>query len=103
MVAIMQPGESVAKALRRLGGAQKKMTSAQRLKAKKQGIKPTEEELKQQKLFQSLTSLADLLIQTGTDRCFICAPTPLTELLLNKIRQQLSNGSENSGKRLSLL
>lgn len=61
----MQPGESVAKALRRLGGAQKKMTSAQRLKAKKQGIKPTEEELEKQKLFQSLTSLADRLIQSG--------------------------------------
>ena len=65
MVSLMKPGESVAKALRRLGGGNKKMTSAQRLKAKKQGIKPTEEEIKMQESFQNLTSLADKLIQTG--------------------------------------
>lgn len=65
MVALMKPGESVAKSLRRLGGGNKKMTSAQRLKAKKLGIKPTPEELKMQESFQSLTSLADRLIQTG--------------------------------------
>lgn len=81
----MKPGESVAKSLRRLGGGNKKMTSAQRLKAKKQGIKPTAEELKNQELFQKLTGLADTLIQTGR---------PLTQfnycaLLKIAARQQL--------------
>ncbi|XP_067928514.1 CD2 antigen cytoplasmic tail-binding protein 2 homolog [Watersipora subatra] len=65
MVPLMKPGESVAKSLRRLGGGEKKLTSAQRLKAKKQGIKPTEEELENRKAFQALTGLADKLIQSG--------------------------------------
>lgn len=65
MVTMMRPGESVAKSLRRLGGGSKKLTSAQRLKAKKQGVKPSEEEVKNQQLFQNLTALADKLIQTG--------------------------------------
>lgn len=55
----------MAKSLRRLGGGSKKLTSAQRLKARKQGIKPSEEEVKNQELFQNLTSLADKLIQSG--------------------------------------
>lgn len=65
MIDIVKPGESVAKSLRRLGGGNKKLTSAQRLKAKKQGIKPTEEELKNKESFQALTGLADKLIQSG--------------------------------------
>lgn len=65
MVTIMMPGESVTRSLRRLGGGTKKMTSAQRLKAKKMGIKPTEEELKNKETLQTLTSLADKLIQSG--------------------------------------
>ena len=65
MLELMKPGESVAKSLRRLGGGAKKLTSAQRLKAKKQGIKPTEEEMKNKESMQTLTSLADKLIQSG--------------------------------------
>jgi len=61
----MLPGETVAKSLRRLGGGNKKLSSAQRLKAKKLGIKPTEEEIKNKEFFQTLTSLADKFIQSG--------------------------------------
>lgn len=77
MIDLMNPGESVAKSLRRLGGGGKKMTSAQRLKAKKQGIKPTEEEVKNKESFQVLTGLADKMIQTGIHleiKLVICMP-----------------------------
>lgn len=59
----MKPSESVAKTLRRLGGG--KMTSAQRLKAKKLKIEPTAEEKAQKEAFQTITGLADQLIQAG--------------------------------------
>lgn len=83
MLQLMNPGESVAKALRRFGGSAKKMTTAQRLKAKKLGIKPTDEEIKNKELLQSLTGLADKLVQAGTinmawnrefTQCFTCMP-----------------------------
>ena len=71
MVDYIKPGESVAKALRRLGGNKgKQMSSSQRWKAKKQktGNQPSEEELKIQKDkedFLKLTGLADEILQSG--------------------------------------
>ena len=71
MVDHVKPGESVAKALRRLGGNKgKQMSSSQRWKAKKQktGNQPTEEEVKIQKDkedFLKLTGLADEILQSG--------------------------------------
>lgn len=71
MVDYIKPGESVAKALRRLGGNKgKQMSSSQRWKAKKQktGSTPSEEEVKIQKDkedFLKLTGLADEILQSG--------------------------------------
>jgi len=66
MVEFMKPGESVAKALRRLGGGKSSMSASQRWKKKKAGIveDPTEKENKEKML--KLTELADgILSRSG--------------------------------------
>lgn len=66
MVELMRPGESVAKALRRLGGGQKAVSQAQRWKKKKAGAveDPAEKENKAKML--KLTGIADeILTRSG--------------------------------------
>ncbi|ELT91715.1 hypothetical protein CAPTEDRAFT_148353 [Capitella teleta] len=68
MVELMQPGENVNKALKRLGGS-KKMSSAERWKAKKQKIEKSleeqEKEKKDKEKLLQLTELANKLLQQG--------------------------------------
>lgn len=65
----MKPGETIAKALRRLGGNKgKQMTSSQRWKAKKQKTEDTVEDkqgAKDKENFLALTGLADRVLQGG--------------------------------------
>ena len=71
MTELVQPGETVLKALRRLGGKQKggKATSSasSRLKAKKQKLEPKSEaeNAEEKAKFLKLTGLADQLLQGG--------------------------------------
>lgn len=69
MVNFIKPGETVAKALRRLGGTKgKQMSSSQRWKAKKQKKEETEEDrqaVKDKEDFLALTGLADKVLQDG--------------------------------------
>ena len=71
MLEIMQPQETVAKALRRLGKSKgKQLTTAQRWKAKRQktdGGSGTESEKaeKDKKMMLHLTEMADQLVQSG--------------------------------------
>ena len=69
MIKLLQPGESIAKALRRLGGNKgKHMSSSQRWQAKKQKKQETEEDklaAKNKEDMLKLTGLADEVLQTG--------------------------------------
>lgn len=66
MVALMKPGENVLKALRRLGGNKKPMSSADRWKKKKTANQAESEETKKSKVdLLKLTGLADDLLQNG--------------------------------------
>ncbi|ESO96291.1 hypothetical protein LOTGIDRAFT_144141 [Lottia gigantea] len=68
MLSLMEPGESVTKSLRRLGGNKGKIQLAsQRWKAKKQkgSDKPSAEETANKEKLLSLTSLANSLISEG--------------------------------------
>ncbi|XP_057295914.1 CD2 antigen cytoplasmic tail-binding protein 2-like [Hydractinia symbiolongicarpus] len=66
MVALMKPGENVLKALRRLGGNKKPISSADRWKKKKTANQAESEETKKSKVdLLKLTGLADDLLQNG--------------------------------------
>ena len=69
MLPLMKPGESVIKALKRLGGSQNSGSASQRWKKKKKGeetdpAKEAEEKVNKEKMLQ-LTEFADKLLQHG--------------------------------------
>merc|ERR1719367_1015418 len=71
MLEMMQPGESVARSLRRLGGGKAGMSASQRLKMKTKGIQadPNEKENKEKML--KLTGLADgILTRSGNTEIY---------------------------------
>lgn len=87
MVEHIKPGESVAKALRRLGGNKgKQMSSSQRWKAKKQKTEAQSTEAdaqlkKDKEDFLTLTGLADKILQSGNMEVY--------EMTLEKLNYEL--------------
>lgn len=67
MVEIMKPGENVLKALKRLGGKKKPMSTADRWRKKKnkEEEKLSEKEKEQKEMLLKLTGLADVLMSEG--------------------------------------
>jgi len=66
MVELMRPGESVAKALRRLGGGQKAQSASQRWKKKKAGVVEDPQEKENKEKMLKLTGIADeILTRSG--------------------------------------
>merc|ERR1740123_1494843 len=85
MLEMMQPGESVARSLRRLGGGKAGMSASQRLKMKKKGIQadPNEKENKEKML--KLTGLADgILTRSGNMEIY----EETFESIMHKIKQE---------------
>lgn len=62
MVELMQPGESVAKTLRRLGGGKAAMSASQRWKKKKAGAKEDPQEAENKAKMLKMTGLADAIL-----------------------------------------
>ena len=62
MVDMMQPGESVARSLRRLGGGKTGMSASQRWKKKKAGAKEDPQEKQNKEKMLKLTGLADAIL-----------------------------------------
>ncbi|XP_064612880.1 CD2 antigen cytoplasmic tail-binding protein 2 homolog [Liolophura sinensis] len=68
MIEVVKPGETIAKALRRLGGGTKSMTASQRWKAKKQKMAAGDskgDNPEDKAMFLKLTGLADDLVSAG--------------------------------------
>lgn len=85
MLEMMQPGETVARTLRRLGGGKAGMSASQRLKMKKKGIQadPNEKENKEKML--RLTGLADgILTRSGNMEIY----EETFESIMHKIKQE---------------
>lgn len=90
MVAIMKPGENVLKALRRLGGNKKPISSADRWKKKKnkQAEEPEDEKTKQNKEnLLKLTGYADELLQNGEFQIYEKTFEKLEYEIKNKMAQ----------------
>jgi len=62
MLELMKPKESVAKALKRLGGGKKAMSASERWKRKKAGVTEDPEEKKNKENMLKLTGLADAIL-----------------------------------------
>lgn len=68
MIEVVKPGETIAKALRRLGGGTKSMSASQRWKAKKQKMAAGDskgDNPEDKAMFLKLTGLADDLVSAG--------------------------------------
>ncbi|XP_045172749.2 CD2 antigen cytoplasmic tail-binding protein 2 homolog [Mercenaria mercenaria] len=93
MLKHLNPGETVAKGLRRLGGKKgKTMSSSERWKAKKQKKEETEEDkqaAKNKEDFLALTGLADQVLQDGNMEVYEMTHEKLTYEL-----KKFENGSE---------
>ena len=85
MLEMMQPGESVAKSLRRLGGGKAGMSASQRLKMKKKGIQADPNEKENREKMLKLTGLADGIL-TRSGNMVIYEET--FESIMHKIKQE---------------
>ncbi|XP_076473116.1 CD2 antigen cytoplasmic tail-binding protein 2-like [Babylonia areolata] len=102
MLEILEPQESVAKALRRLGKSKgKKLTTAQRWKAKRQKTENGEsadgdaEKVEQdKKTMLRLTEMADLLVQDGVMEIY--------EATREKVSIWLKRADEKDGKKFAI-
>lgn len=103
MLDIMQPQETVAKALRRLGKSKgKPMTTAQRWKAKRQkselqggeGSEEREKAEQDKRIMLRLTEVADLLVQDGMMEIY--------EATREKISVLLKKAEEMAGKKFTI-
>ncbi|KAL4223007.1 CD2 antigen cytoplasmic tail-binding protein 2 [Mactra antiquata] len=97
MLEYLKPGETITKALRRLGGNKgKPMSSAQRWKAKKQKTEETEEDekaAKDRENFLALTGLADKVLQDGNMEVY--------EMTLEKLNYELKK-FDKGNKRVTV-
>lgn len=104
MLALLQPGESIMKALRRLGSG-RMLSASQRLKAKKQKQQgqssSTEQSTEDKENFSKLTGLADQILQAGDMEIYEATFEKITFDL--KSVQEKSNSNTSKKKADSVL
>ncbi|WAR02067.1 CD2B2-like protein, partial [Mya arenaria] len=103
MLDYMKEGETVARALKRLGGAMKQMSASQRWKNKKQKTEETEEDKKAAKdkeLFLELTGFADQIMSSGNMEVYEMTHEKIS-YELNKIDKKMD--TDGASARLKIL
>ncbi|KAL3856392.1 hypothetical protein ACJMK2_011159 [Sinanodonta woodiana] len=96
MLELIQPGETVTKALRRLGGNQRKQVSSMdKWKAKKQKVEETPEEMLNKENIMKLTGLADEVLSTGNMDVY--------QMTYEKISFEVKKSEENSTKSKTVI
>lgn len=93
MLEFINEGETVARALRRLGGNKKTQSASQKWKTKKQKIGDTAEDLKAQEdrqKFLDLTELADKVLSSGNMEVY--------EMTHEKLRYEIKKMETGNGR-----
>ncbi|XP_012565476.1 CD2 antigen cytoplasmic tail-binding protein 2 homolog [Hydra vulgaris] len=94
MLSFMNPGETVLKSLRRLGGNKKPISSADRWKKKKANVPIDDNEAKSKESMLKLTGLADDVLQSGDFQIYEKSYEQLAFETKDKLSSQFENAEE---------